>query len=707
MSQPKTNPGDTIVCVELARAAKPPAAPVFLARGMEESPKGPPEDLLSSWKEIAVYLDTTVRNAHRWEQEAGLPVRRLLHKRKASVYAYRSEIETWRASRDMPADVAAELSAIADHVEPRVEAGSGSQRVFRTGLVAGAVIAVIALAVAGYRWRASPEHSPRVTLLTSLEGVEISPMFSPDGARVAFCWMQPGRSDYDIYVAGVDGGQLEPLAETEYSEISPAWSRDGTKLAFLRIRGARGDLPMAEIVILTLDGGQEEVVGRPGAPPRPIGWLPESYLTWTTDGTALIMAGGGQRRRGLYRFDLATSNIDRLTNAPEGSLGDFSPNLSPDGRLLTFVRKSAPFLGDVYILDLANSGASARRLTSWGRWTTTPTFTPDGSEILVSSGDVSGERRFWSLDPAGAQEPRLLALSGEDTFGLTLAPGNGRPRMAFTRGVIKSDIWRATLGDNPKTERVIASSRLDSNPALSPDGSRLVFESNRSGRTELWISDANGANQRQLTSNAPPLAGSAEWSPDGTQLITPAILDGRVQVFRVSPENGALTQLTDGAGDKLNARWALDGKTIHFFFSRAGNVGYIAQMPAQGGEIQRILDGTSSIVAIESPAGGFFVATSGGRLLQLRDGRTEPQGTRVGRPAALRATAKGLVFLSPPAMRGTPGFYLQGYDGDRPELLAEVDRPWLGLAVSDDATQLYYSRVEENELDLHFVDEVW
>ena len=74
-----------------------------------EAPQGPPEDLLSSWKEIAVYLGTTVRTVQRWEQETGLPVRRLLHKRKASVYAYKSEIETWRASRDVPPEVAAAL----------------------------------------------------------------------------------------------------------------------------------------------------------------------------------------------------------------------------------------------------------------------------------------------------------------------------------------------------------------------------------------------------------------------------------------------------------------------------------------------------------------------------------------------------------------------------------------------------------------------
>ena len=673
---------------------------------MDELPKGPPEDLLSSWKEIASYLDTTVRNAQRWEPEAGLPVRRVLHKKKASVYAYRSEIEAWRVSRDVLPETIEEVGPVHDK---RAEARAvGSQRRFRTGLVAGAAIVAIALAVAGYRRGANPEHSPRVAPLTSLEGIEISPKFSPDGTRVVFAWMKAGRDDFDLYLADVDSGGLTALAETEYSEINPAWSRDGTRIAFMRLRGFGRNARRAELVVLTLDGGGEEVLAQPAAYAGPIEWLPESTMTWTADGKGLLMAGG-RVRQGIHRYDIETGNLDRLTDAPEGGLGDFAPELSPDGRLLTFVRTTAAFLSDVYVLDLENPTEPARRLTSWGRWTTSPTFTPEGGEILVSSGDVGGERRFWSLDPRGAREPRLLALAGEDSFSLTLAPSGvaGRPRMAFTRGVVKSDIWRVVAGEAASPERVVSSSRLDSNPALSPDGARLAFESNRSGRAELWICDADGANPRQLTADAPPFASQPDWAPDGSRLVTSAIFEGVAQLFSVSPESGELTRLTDGPGDKLNPRWARSGESIHFLLSREDNVGYIGFVPADGGEIGRLFDGSSGVVAVETPSGGFISATQNGMLIRIENGQPARGRTRVGQPSALRATEKGLVFLSPIETPAARGYYLKRDDSARPELLAGVDRPWLGLAVSDDATRLYYSRVEEVSLDLQLVDEVW
>jgi hypothetical protein len=85
-------------------------------------PHGPPEpqasQRLDSWKEIAAYLQRDESTVRRWEGE-GLPVHRLPHKRKATVYAYKSEVDVWwnaGRARLAPADgmapsVAAALGA--------------------------------------------------------------------------------------------------------------------------------------------------------------------------------------------------------------------------------------------------------------------------------------------------------------------------------------------------------------------------------------------------------------------------------------------------------------------------------------------------------------------------------------------------------------------------------------------------------------------
>ena len=58
-----------------------------------------PERRLESWKEIAVYLNRGVRTVRRWETDEGLPVHRLAHRKQGTVFAYPSELDSWRESR--------------------------------------------------------------------------------------------------------------------------------------------------------------------------------------------------------------------------------------------------------------------------------------------------------------------------------------------------------------------------------------------------------------------------------------------------------------------------------------------------------------------------------------------------------------------------------------------------------------------------------
>ena len=73
------------------------------ARGMQRitvpSRLEPNRERLDSWKEIAVYLDRQVRTVQRWGKHEDLPVRRQFHRKACTVYAFKSEIDSWLASR--------------------------------------------------------------------------------------------------------------------------------------------------------------------------------------------------------------------------------------------------------------------------------------------------------------------------------------------------------------------------------------------------------------------------------------------------------------------------------------------------------------------------------------------------------------------------------------------------------------------------------
>ncbi len=127
-------------------------------------PSSGSHDRLDSWKAIASYLQRTEKTARRWEQHEGLPVHRLAHQDRSSVYAFKSELDAWRAAHSV------ERASSDD-----TNAATGSRRNARRALIAALVTVVATLG--GYAlWQASyPPAAAFVTL-----GVLPFTMDSPD-----------------------------------------------------------------------------------------------------------------------------------------------------------------------------------------------------------------------------------------------------------------------------------------------------------------------------------------------------------------------------------------------------------------------------------------------------------------------------------------------------------------------------------------------
>ena len=75
---------------------------------------------LDSWKEIAVYLNRSVRTLYRWEKDEGLPVHRHQHKELGSVFAYKSELDAWVSARSSDPDFRAQSDRTASAHQPRL-----------------------------------------------------------------------------------------------------------------------------------------------------------------------------------------------------------------------------------------------------------------------------------------------------------------------------------------------------------------------------------------------------------------------------------------------------------------------------------------------------------------------------------------------------------------------------------------------------------
>jgi len=107
----------------------------------------------------------------------------------------------------------------------------------------------------------------------------------------------------------------------------------------------------------------------------------------------------------------------------------------------------------------------------------------------------------------------------------------------------------------------------DSYPAPSPDGAKIAFQSNRSGRIALYLVDADGSNLRVLLDSGDNPVMPA-WSPDGKKIAFAATVDGQSEIFVMDADGGNKKRLSHDEGFDSHPHWSTDGR-IFFNSARA------------------------------------------------------------------------------------------------------------------------------------------
>ena len=108
---------------------------------------------------------------------------------------------------------------------------------------------------------------------------------------------------------------------------------------------------------------------------------------------------------------------------------------------------------------------------------------------------------------------------------------------------------------------------VDGYPSPSPDGKKILFESDRTGTSELYVMDLDGTNLKRLTNNAEH-DNSPKWSPDGRQIVFARDLADNSEIFIINSDGSNEKRLTDTPGDDSHPNFSPDGKRIIFNSAR-------------------------------------------------------------------------------------------------------------------------------------------
>jgi len=341
------------------------------------------------------------------------------------------------------------------------------------------------------------------------------------------------------------------------------------------------------------------------------------------------------------------TNLTRTYTDPNWSpLGnaDGSPEWSPDGTKISFTGTALSDIGsccsrNVYVMDA--NGANLRRLTNTPSFTEgeefQATWAPDGSWLAFVSTrsegprdpdnpiNYSDDREIYRIDADGANQQQLITTTSRISDEQPSISPDGTT-VAFasnlhwhTSGVDQLDIYVMKADGTGESRRLTFDGAptyplemRSQNPAWSPDGSRIAYESTRSGNSEIWVMNADGTGEPVNVSNHESWDSDPAWSPDGTQITFMSRRAGQDDVWAVdapptSPSTPmALLTLS------LDTAWTASGPR-----NLTAGTGVEAHSPdwgtaPPGGGIACTIKGTSGANTLNGTSGDDVICAQGG-----------------------------------------------------------------------------------------------
>ncbi len=446
--------------------------------------------------------------------------------------------------------------------------------------------------------------------------------WSPDGTRIAFSnegvsgFFGIGLLPSAIWLANADGTGVHRLSGYDGPQCyrqkpiacpfdsRPIWSPDGTTIAFGSYEPTSGSLEGATstaIMAIGSDGsGLHSLASCPGNDCNQ-----GVVAAWSPDGRTLA-ASMSYDSNTISFIDPATGAVRSVRTCGQGGCAQpVELGWSPDGRELWF----AGGLGrttNLYVM--AASGGDVREIVGGieqaSAWlpegtvdfgsqspsaTTPPTAAgaapPAGIIVFSSSNGSTNEdsaTQIWSISTDGSSLKDLTRTTGGN-FAPAISPDGRKIAFASDRpGDPNTEIYIMNV-DGSGVRRLTDSGAGSGTPTWSPDGTQILYESN----DQIWSVDPHGSGAHVVVASQ---AFGFSLSPDGSRLVAALSgLDNLIHLWIVDLASGERSQFLPLPGEQTDPTWSSDGNTIAFTWGAPTGRG-IYLVGADGTGLRRLTD---------------------------------------------------------------------------------------------------------------------
>ena len=458
----------------------------------------------------------------------------------------------------------------------------------------------IAFTYMGDIWTANDDGS-NPTRLTVNTAVDIYPRFSPDGKWIAFTSNRFGNND--VFVMSATGGTPKQLTFYSGGDDVVGWSRDGQQVLF---RSAHGDGAFPNVATLY----QVPVAGGPEKP-LPVDW--GFYGDFSPDGKEVVFnrhpaVWTRKHYRGSYAADIWVGDLAQKTYrqllAGE-QYNRYWPMWGSDNNIYYVAdpvandRAQKPAtptvlgsVNNIYKIAASGNGQPTQVTKHTSGSLFWPSMSSDGKTIVY-------EESFglWKLDVASGRTSEIkiqiatddkenqfeVATVQNEVDSFDISP-SGQRAVISARGQIMT--IATNRGDITRIAPDAMASR-NQNPKWSADGKYVAYLSDKSGRDEVWIADAEGKNVKQL-SDLDWEKGSMQFTPDSTKLLYSA---GDKKLYAYAVADGKTSVVTSDTVARIgNFSVSPDSKWVAFSKQDKTLRSHVYVAPITGGDERHISD---------------------------------------------------------------------------------------------------------------------
>jgi tricorn protease len=472
--------------------------------------------------------------------------------------------------------------------------------------------------------------------LTSDIGIEIDPIFSPDGNWIAFTGEYDGNED--VYVIPAAGGIPKRLTSHPSSDQAVGWTRDGKRILFRSTRDSYSGF--AQLYTVGLWGGLPELLPLPMAVEG--SYSPDSshlaYVPFTN------FRESWQFQRGLKHYRGGTASPIWIAKLSDSSVEKVERKDSNDSSPM-WVGDRVYFLSDrdgpvsLYVYDTGSKQVK-KALASNGVDIKSASAGPDAI-VYEQFGSIhvfdlaSGKESAVSVHVSGdfpAVRPHLVNAA-EHIENADISPTGARAVFEAHGEILTAPVEHGDVRNLTNT-----TGAAERDPAWSPDGKWIAYFSDESGEYALHLRTQDGIGDARKINlgNPPTFYYSPKWSPDSKKI---AYSDKRLNLWYVDVEkDGGKTVLVDtnpydgGPGSGFDPAWSPDSKWIAYTRQLDSTIRAVFVYGVEAKTAHQVTDGLSDAASVAFDKNGkyiyFFASTDDGPAIAASMGAYKIPVTR-------------------------------------------------------------------------------